>query len=164
MSRLNQSLLIGRAEPLAPLREGQRRTIDVWWGGLQRNGDLMLLLAYLLSRNTEWRNARIRILSVASKQMAKEQTERFLAKLIPEIRIAAEIEVRIKPEGMSVVEMINEESADVDLVMLGLALPEEGQEDAYAERIAELAEGLPSFFFVHNGSLFIGELVSPGVE
>ena len=164
LSRLNQSLVIGRAEPLVPLQEGQRRTIDVWWGGLQRNGDLMLLLAYLLSRNTEWRNARIRILSMASNPMAKDQTERFLAKLIPEIRIAAEIEVMIKPEDMSVVEMIHEESADVDLVILGLALPGVGQEEAYAERIAELAEGLPSCFFVHNGSLFIGELVSPGVE
>ncbi|OEU61220.1 MAG: hypothetical protein BA870_00860 [Desulfuromonadales bacterium C00003094] len=164
LSRLNQSLVIGRAEPLAPLREGQQRTIDVWWGGLQRNGDLMLLLAYLLSGNVEWRNARIRILSVASNPMAKEQTERFLAELIPEIRIAAEIEVMIKPEELSVVEMIHEESSDVDLVILGLALPEVGQEDAYAERIAELAEGLPSFFFVHNGSLFIGELVSPGVD
>ncbi len=164
LRRLNQSLVIGRAEPLVPLREGQRRTIDVWWGGLQRNGDLMLLLAYLLSSNTEWRNARIRILSIASNPMAKDETERFLAKLIPEIRIAAEIEVMIKPEELSVVELIHEESADVDLVILGLALPEKGQEDAYAERITELAEGLPSCFFVHNGSLFIGELVSPGVE
>ncbi len=164
LSSLNQSLVIGRAEPLVPLQEGQRRTIDVWWGGLQRNGDLMLLLAYLLSSNTEWRNARIRVLSVASNQMAKEQTERFLSKLIPEIRIAAEIEVMIKPEEASVVEMIHKKSADVDLVVLGLAMPEEGQEEVYAERIAELAEGLPSFFFVHNGSLFVGELVSPGIE
>ena len=164
LSYLNQSLLIGRAEPLVPLREGQRRTIDVWWGGLQRNGDLMLLLAYLLSRNPEWRNARIRILSIASNQMAKEQTERFLAKLMPEIRIAAEIDVMIKPEDMSVVEMIHAESAAVDLVILGLAMPEAGQEAVYAERIAELADGLPSCFFVHNGSLFIGELVSPGIE
>ena len=45
-----------------------------------------------------------------------------------------------------------------------LALPEEGKEDAYAARIAELADGLPSCFFVHNGSLFIGELVSPGID
>jgi hypothetical protein len=161
---LNQSLLLGRAEPLAPLQEGHRRTIHVWWGGLQRNGDLMLLLAYLLTGNVEWRNARIRILSVASNQMAKEQTERFLAKLIPEIRIAAEIEVMIKPEEVSIRDLIHAESADVDLVILGLALPEEGQEDAYAKRISELADGLPSFFFVHNGSLFIGELVSQGVE
>lgn len=164
LSRLNQSLVIGRAEPLAPLQEGQRRTIDVWWGGLQRNGDLMLLLAYLLSRNAEWRNSRIRILSVASNAIGKGQTEHFLARLITEIRIAAEIEVMIKPADTSVVEMIHGKSADVDLVILGLALPEQGQEDAYAGRLAELAEGLTSFFFVHNGSLFIGELVSPGID
>jgi amino acid transporter len=159
LGHLNQSLLIGRAEPLMPLHEGRQRTIHVWWGGLQRNGDLMMLLAYLLSRNPEWRNARIRILSIASNQMAKEQTERFLARLIPEIRIAAEVDVMIKPEKISVREMIHTESAGVDLVILGLATPEEGQEAAYAGRLAELAEGLPSFFFVHNGSLFIGELV-----
>jgi potassium/chloride transporter 4/5/6 len=164
LSRLHQSLLIGRAQPLAPLGEGRRRTIHIWWGGLQRNGDLMLLLAYLLSRNAEWRNARIRILSIASNQMAKEQTERFLATLIPEIRIDAEIDVKIKPEGVSVRETIHAESAGVDLVILGLAIPEEGQEAVYAKRIAELAEDLPSFFFVHNGSLFIGELVSAGSE
>lgn len=164
LNYLNQSLLIGRAEPLAPLQEGQRRTIHVWWGGLQRNGDLMLLLAYLLSRNAEWRNARIRVLSIASNKMAEEQTRRFLAKLIPEIRIDAEIEVLIKSEDRSVREMIHAESSAVDLVILGLALPEEGKEDAYAARIAELADGLPSCFFVHNGSLFIGELVSPGID
>jgi len=164
LNYLNQSLLIGRAEPLAPLQEGQRRTIHVWWGGLQRNGDLMLLLAYLLSRNAEWRNARIRVLSIASNKMAEQQTRRFLAKLIPEIRIDAEIEVLIKSEDRSVREMIHAESSGVDLVILGLALPEEGKENAYAARIAELAEGLPSCFFVHNGSLFIGELVSPGID
>ena len=27
---------------------GDRRRIDIWWGGLQRNGGLMMLLAYLL--------------------------------------------------------------------------------------------------------------------
>ncbi|MEZ4599932.1 MAG: hypothetical protein R2940_09090 [Syntrophotaleaceae bacterium] len=164
LSRLNQSLLIGRAEPLAPLREGRRRTIHIWWGGLQRNGDLMLLLAYLISRNAEWRNARIRILSIASNPMAREQTERFLARLIPEIRIDAEIDVKLKSEGVSVRDMIHSESIGVDLVILGLAVPEEGQEKVYAKRLAELAEGLPSFFFVHNGSLFIGELVTAGSD
>ena len=159
LAHLNQSLLIGRCDALPPLPQGKRRTIHVWWGGLQRNGDLMLLMAYLLSRNTEWRNAAIRILSIASNPLAKEQTERFLAKLIPEIRIAAEIDVMLKPEGTSVREMIHAESAGVDLVILGLATPEEGQEAEYALQLSKMAEGLPSFFFVHNGSLFIGELM-----
>ncbi len=162
LKRLHQSLLIGRVTPLAPIREGRPRTIHIWWGGLQRNGDLMLLLSYLLSRNPEWRDARIRILSIASNPLAKEQTERFLARLIPEIRIAAEIVVMVKPEEVSVKDVIHAESAEADLVFLGLATPEEGQEAAYARRLYEMAEGLRSFFFVHNGSLFIGELLSAG--
>lgn len=56
------------------------------------------------------------------------------------------------------------ESSRADLVLLGLACPDEGKEEEYAERLAELTEGLPSCFLVHNGSLFIGELVSPQAE
>jgi hypothetical protein len=153
-------MLLGQVETPPPLREGQRRSIHVWWGGLQRNGDLMLLLAYLLSRNPEWRNARIQIMSIASNQMSKQQTETMLAKLIPEIRIEAEVEVMAKPEDTSVVELIHARSASADLVILGLGMPAEGQEEGYAERLTELAAGLHSFFFVHNGSLFIGELIS----
>jgi len=99
-------------------------------------------------------------MSVASNRMAADQTERLLAKLIPEVRIAAEVEVMVKPEDQSVTQMIHSRSADADLVILGLAMPAEGQEEDYAGRITELAVGLRSFFFVHNGSLFIGELVS----
>ncbi|BCR03368.1 Na-K-Cl cotransporter [Desulfuromonas versatilis] len=161
LRRLHQSMLIGKVQPLGPSEEGKPRTIHVWWGGLQRNGDLMLLLAYLLSRNPDWRDAHIHIKSVASNQLMKEKTEGTLARLIPEIRINAEIEVMVKPEDVTVVDLIHRQSAAADLVFLGLAAPEPGEEEEYARRLAELAEGLPSFFFVHNGSLFIGELVSP---
>ncbi len=161
LRRLHQSMLIGRVQPLGPSEEGKPRTIHVWWGGLQRNGDLMLLLAYLLSRNPDWRDADIHIKSIASNQLMKEKTEQVLARLIPEIRISAEVEVMVKPEEVTVVELIHQQSASADLVFLGLATPEEGEEEEYARRLTELAERLPSFFFVHNGSLFIGELVSP---
>ncbi len=55
-------------------------------------------------------------------------------------------------------------SAEADLVLLGLACPEKGKESEYAERLVELTEGLASCFLVHNGSLFIGELVTPTAE
>jgi len=164
LKHLNQSLLIGRVEPLPPVQEGKKRIVDIWWGGLQRNGDLMLLLAYLLSRNPEWRDSRIRVLSVASNQLMQATTQNFLGKLMPEIRIDAEIEVMIKAERESVKEMILEQSSDADLVLLGLATPEEGKEEEYAQRLYQLAEGLPACVFVHNGSLFIGELVTPDDE
>lgn len=161
LKRLNQSLLIGKVEPLDPAVEGKPRTIHIWWGGLERNGDLMLLLAYLLSRNPSWRDADIHIKSIASNELMREKTERVLAQLIPELRIKAKSEVMAKPDGVTVKELIHQHSAAADLVFLGLSTPEAGTEEEYAQRLIDLAAGLRSLFFVHNGSLFIGELVSP---
>ena len=161
LKHLNQSLIIGKTNPLGSFREGQIHEIHVWWGGLKRNGDLMLLLAYLLTRNPEWRHARIRILSIASNELMKGQTERFLAQLIPEIRIDAVVEVTLKSGDESVMEIMHRESAHADTVLMGLATPNAGDEESYAERLAELASGFQNCFFVHNGSLFLGDLVTP---
>jgi len=90
----------------------------------------------------------------------KESTENILAHLLPELRIEADVDVLVKPPETSIRELIQAESREADAVLLGLATPEEGQEAAYAERLAELAEGLPTFFFVKNSSLFVGGLVS----
>ena len=156
-----RSLIIGKVEPVAPFHQGEPLEIDIWWGGLQRNGDLMLLLAYLLSRNPEWRGARIRMLSVASNELMKEQTERFLKQLMPEIRIEAEILVKVKEKQESIAEIMQQESSSADVVLLGLATPEDGQEEDYAARLENMAAGLPTCFFVHNGSLFLGDLATP---
>ncbi len=160
LKRLEISLLLGRVQPQPPTFEGRSRVIHIWWGGLQRNGDLMLLLAYLMSRNPEWRNARIRVLSIASNELMRQRTEASLHRLIPEIRINAEVDVMVRAGDESVVDMIHRESAAADVVFLGLAAPEEGEEEDYARRLLELAEGLRNCFFVHNGSLFIGGLVT----
>jgi hypothetical protein len=159
LERLHKSLILGR--PPRRIRPGATLDVHVWWGGLQRNSDLMLLLAYLLGRNPEWRNARIRVMSVASNELMKGETERTLARLLPDIRIEADVDVRVKGSDESVRDVIHEVSADADLVLLGLATPVAGQERVYAERLTELANGLKGFFFVKNNSLFIGDLVSP---
>lgn len=161
LKQLNRSLIIGKTNPLEAFREGQVPEIHVWWGGLKRNGDLMLLLAYLLTRNPQWRSARIRILSIASNELMKGQTERFLAQLIPEIRIQADVEVTLKTGDESVMAIMHRESASAEVVMLGLATPQEGEEENYAERLNELAAGFRNCFFVHNGSLFLGDLMTP---
>jgi len=158
---LNKSLILGKTSTLQAFQEGQVQNIHVWWGGLKRNGDLLLLLAYLLTRNADWRNARIRILSIASNELMKGQTERFLAQLIPEIRIQADVEVTVKAETESVIDLMHRESAEADVVLLGLATPNEGDEETYADRLDELAAGFKNCFFVHNGSLFLGDLVTP---
>jgi potassium/chloride transporter 4/5/6 len=160
LERVNKSFIIGRIRPHYALpREASQRTIHVWWGGLQRNGDLMLLLAYLLTRNSSWRGARVEVLSIATTEMMKVQTEGNLRKLIPEIRIDAKPRVILKPKDVKVSELIQQESAGAHVVFLGLAMPEAGEEATYAERLESLAGDLPAVFFVKNASLFIGELL-----
>jgi amino acid transporter len=138
--------------------------IHVWWGGLQRNSDLMMLLAWLLTRNSAWRRAKIRVMSAASTDMMRTQTEAYLTNLIPGIRIEAEPQVVVKPEGASVADLIHKQSANAAAVLLGLATPKAGEEEAYAERLESLAGELPVVFFVKNASVFVGELVGDQEE
>jgi len=161
LQQLKKSLLIGNIKYIAPLTLGRQKEIHIWWGGLQRNGDLILLLAYLLTCNNEWRNAKIIIMSIASSNLMKRKTENFLEQLIPEIRIEAEVHVILKDGDSSINEMIRTQSGNADLVLLGLAIPEVGEEESYAQKLTELVNGLDNFFLVRNGSVFLGELVLP---
>ncbi len=158
-SQLGKSLILGRIDTDRLRVSPQEREIHVWWGGLQRNGDLMLLLAYLLSRNAEWRGAELVVTSLASSELMRERTQRHLNELLPELRIKARTEVLIKPDDMTVREMIFAHSQDADVTFLGLPVPEVGGEAEAAQRMADMAEGLSTVFFVNNSSPFGGELV-----
>ncbi len=156
-ARLRKSLIICRlTEPAA---EKKRKRIDIWWRGKQRNGDMMLLLAYLLSLNPEWHGAHIAVKSIAISEMARDETERSLATMIPEARIRAESKVILKPEDRTVVEIMHEESDDADVIFMGLADVEPGEEAASAKRLTEMIEGFPTVVLVKNSSMFVGELV-----
>ncbi len=159
LDRLEKSTILARLEPLGAGKARAPRRIDVWWGGLERNGDLMLLLAHLLQGNAYWRHAKVRVLSLRSSEMTAEATRAALAKMIPEIRIEAEVRVLVKPKDKTVQQLIRAESEGSDVVFLGLALPQEGEEAGYAERLSQLSEGLPAVFFVRNASPFGGNLV-----
>jgi amino acid transporter len=160
LEKLNKSVVLGRVQPGLIPREGEARQIHIWWGGLQRNGDLMLLLAHLLTRNREWSDAHVTILSLASNELMKAETERQLERLLAEIRITAEPRVMLRTPDRSVRATIREESAEADVVFLGLDVPDDdGALDACADRLVELGEPLRTVFYVKNASLFVGGLL-----
>jgi amino acid transporter len=138
---------------------GSDKRIDIWWGGLQNNGDLMLLLAYLLRLNPGWRGARICVRSIARDEEERRLQLEGLTDLLPETRIGAESEVIIKPVDRSIMEILHQTSADADVVFLGLQEPEPGDEAAYADRIIELSGGLNTCIFVRSADEFAGRLV-----
>lgn len=155
VSRAGKSVVMARpsAEPTPKER------IDLWWGGLQNNGDLMLLLAHLLRLHSDWQSARLIVHSVVASEAEKESMTASLAKLIPEARIMAETDIIVHREGERVPDIIHRESRDANVVFLGLAEPEPGQEGEYADRLEELASGLQTTIFVRNSGKFAGTLI-----
>jgi amino acid transporter len=141
------------------LEPGREKRIDIWWGGLQNNGDLMLMLAYLLRLNAEWKDARIFVRSVARDEEERERQLESLARLLPETRIGAESEVIVKPADRGIAEVMHEVSREASIVFLGLQEPSPGQEAEVADRITELAEGFPTTIFVRSAGEFAGQLI-----
>jgi potassium/chloride transporter 4/5/6 len=157
LAHLGKSAIIGKISP--PQWNWGRGQIHVWWGGLEQNGDLLLLLAHLLAQNPRWRESEIVINSIATNEMTQQHNRRLLAQLTSEARIEATANVILKPEGVSVLEIIHEGSKDADVVLLGLRSNEPGQEADYAERMTAMVEGLPTVLFVRNAGMFRGRLL-----
>ena len=72
--------------------------------------------------------------------------------------------VLVKPRDVPVATLIQRESAEAEVVFLGLASPPPGHEAEVAERMEALAGELPVVFFVRNASMFIGDLLESPEE
>ena len=121
-------------------------TIDVWWRGL-KNGELMLLLAFLLTKNTEWRGRTIRLLRVIENEAGHTDVLIHLNELIESSRIAARPQVIITDD---LTHSIQQHSRHAAVVILGFELPEVGQEASFFERMEELSGPLPRVVFVNS--------------
>jgi amino acid transporter len=157
MSRIDVSTILARL-PRATYK-AYRGQIDIWWRGLQHNGDLMLLLAYLLSLNPGWTSARISLRTIVDSEREREEMQEKIASMISEVRIQAETDVIVRQEGRSHEETMHEASRFADVVFLGLRMPAPGEEEDYAERLGRLVSGFTTAVFVRNASPFRGELV-----
>jgi len=96
------------------------RRIDIWWGGLESNGDLMLLLAYLIRLNNEWAKMTINIFSVVETEEEKRQSENHIQKSIFDARINANVNLILRG-NRDFISILHQKSTDADLVFLGLA-------------------------------------------
>ena len=157
LSTLGKSTIVCR---IAPRRWATRlRRIDVWWGGLQSNGDMLLLFAHLVSVNREWAGARIVVKSVTTSEMTYDQVVTSLDKLLDRARIDAETRIFRRPENETIQEVIHRESSDADVVFMGLREPRPGDEANYVARLGELIGDLPTVVLVRAAGPFAGQLI-----
>ncbi len=158
MTHINKSTIFTRL-PYSEVPAG-RSCIDVWWRGLKHNGDLMLLLAYLLNLNPEWRQATITLRTIVKSEQQRAPMEQRIAALISEARIRAQSDVIVLSPDGSVQETMHKASREANVVFLGLKVPEAGEEYDYAERLSEMVSGFNTVIFVHNAEPFAGELIT----
>lgn len=125
---------------------GDRRRIDVWWGGLQRNGGLMMILAYLVRISTSWPRSEVSVKLVVDDETAAAAARTNLENAIHGLRIGANVDVLVS-RGRPFGQILREGSADADLVFLGMAEPGDDFTRYYGE-LQERSAGLPAVAFV----------------
>ncbi|MEM8506015.1 MAG: Na-K-Cl cotransporter [Cyanobacteria bacterium P01_D01_bin.1] len=133
---------------LPPMYANQKKQkIDVWWGGLQSNGGLMLILAYLLRTSWQWRSAEITLKLVVNDEEGQEAANVNLENLTNSLRIGAKSEV-ILANGRPFDKILQASSASANLVFLGLAVPGVDNYEEYYQTLQNRIVGLPATVMV----------------
>jgi amino acid transporter len=159
LEQLDKCTVIFRPSGDPEARPPGERSIVIWWAGRQNNGDLMLLLAHLLTVSVDWRSAKIQLKSIVNDADGAAERRRELATMIPEFRIDVDVDVIQRAPGSDTHALIRAHSKVADFVFLGMDTPEAGEEELYAARLLSLLEGLPSTLLVRNAGEFRGRLV-----
>ena len=101
--------------------------IDVYWRGKQ-NGGLMLLLAHLMSLNSQWRGHEIRLIRIIPKAAGRAEVEKHLHDLCDSSRIIATPLVVVHEDAIAAIHQTSLSAAEV---YLGFQPPAEGTEAGF---------------------------------
>jgi len=135
----NLVILDAKADKWTNLTESDKKDlyIDVWWWN-DATSRLMLLMAYLMTRSEQWRDAGIRLLAVNASQ-PEDQTLDSLETMLEEVRIEAE-PIMVENAGA---DTIAEYSADSALVFLPFRLKENRVVDPFGNPMEDTLFLLP---------------------
>jgi hypothetical protein len=133
---------------------GRKKVINVWWQGRGGNADLKLLLAHLIQRHSDWYDSKIRLLRIIDSPEGVAQTQAHLVQMLASVRLEAEpvVIVRRNPKR-PIAEVIQENSVDADLTLLGMKLPTFEEAAVYSQRLDELVQAVGTVLLVRNAQL-----------
>lgn len=127
---------------------GKRQRIDIWWGGLKQNGGLMIILAFLLQKSINWKDAEINIKMLMRSEKAAEGARENLTSIVGNMRMKINEQVIYEPEA-HFYDILQKSSAGADLVMLGMAEPNQAFNfQEYYGKVQHNTADLPTTLFV----------------
>lgn len=150
----------GESEEPETIRRQKNKRIDVWWGGFKGNGGLMMILVYMLQNSLTWKGAEIHLKIVVDNKEAMDEIEANMRSIIDQIRFEAEVDV-IPSGGAPFPEIFRKGSEGADMILLGMATPDEHFTEYY-ESMLELTKDMPTSVFVLAGQeISFGEVLIP---
>lgn len=123
-----------------------KKSVDIWWGGLKGNGGLMMILGYLMHTSTYWPNIEVNIKMVVKTEEAASTANKNLTNLLSGMRVNFNTQVLVSKDR-SFWDILKTESANSDLVMLGLKTPDENFAE-YFENLKKNTKYLQRKIFV----------------
>ncbi len=123
-----------------------KKSVDIWWGGLKGNGGLMMILGYLMHNSPYWNNIKINIKMVVNSKEAAQGASTNLKNRLTGMRVNFNTDV-IVSNGEKFWDILSRESSASDLVMLGLKTPDDNFAN-YFEKLKENTKELQKKIFV----------------
>ncbi len=111
--------------------EGAKK-IDLWWGGLKGNGGFMMIIAHLIKTSPRWDNIDICVKMVVPTEDAAKGTRENLKRILLEMRVDFKFDI-IVSGGRKFWDILEQESQDSTMVMMGLKAPDEDFADYYKQ-------------------------------
>jgi hypothetical protein len=142
---MNVGLICGRELP--DPRERRNRRIDIWWRGL-RNGSLMVILAHLISLNSEWSDVKIRILRVVNSKDEVDSARKELEQLIEAARMEVDIETILSNDTFP--NMLRRNSGLSTVVFLGFSADANTDPERFQEAYTGLLQGMPTTILIQS--------------
>ena len=138
---LDMSAVVLHGDDLPHIEVGAR--IDVWWRG-EKNGELMLLLAHLLT--TRWAGSRLRILRAVREEAGREPAAKALRELAAAARIEAEVQVLVSEDPFP--EVLRRHSTRTAVVFLGFNVPASEAAATFHAQMSKVLAAVPSALLV----------------
>ncbi len=131
---------------------GKKESIDIWWNGKGRNISFALNLMRIILTSPDWRDAQIRILIINQDSKKTDGLYRNTKILLNERRIEAGVKIITDEFGSRSRDLvIQNESKEADLIVLGISNNQSNYQKEYIESINKLSE-LSSSIMILNPS------------
>ncbi len=98
-----------------------------------------MILGYLLKTSRTWHQADVRLKMVVPTEAAAEDARRNLTKMLEQTRTGLKPTVLVGHDRPAL-DVLHDSSKGADLILMGIAAPDQGDFAAYFEQLREVAD------------------------